>query len=220
MRQLTFGLATLVLLLGAAKVDAAIFNPSFEETPDFTGWTQVPSGFVNTFTIDRTDDPAKRTHGAAGASMYFRGQVPGGGTGVGPKLQSSLFSANAGDVVSVDWRLVVGLTGGNWDTGFGWGDLIDTSTSSPVASLFSAGPIPRGTTTPWATGAVTVPSAGTYLLEFGISSRDDTSGGVIGAALRLDNVQVVAIPEPSTLIVWSLLAALGITFGWCKKRKR
>ncbi len=28
-----------------------------------------------------------------------------------------------------------------------------------------------------------------------------------------------SIPEPSTLIIWSLLGALGIAVGWYRKRK-
>ena len=28
------------------------------------------------------------------------------------------------------------------------------------------------------------------------------------------------IPEPSTLIIWSLLGGLGITVGWCRRRRR
>ena len=27
------------------------------------------------------------------------------------------------------------------------------------------------------------------------------------------------IPEPSTLIIWSLLGGLGIALGWCRRRK-
>ena len=30
--------------------------------------------------------------------------------------------------------------------------------------------------------------------------------------------RVPAIPEPSTLVIWSLLGTLGVTMGWCRRR--
>ena len=36
----------------------------------------------------------------------------------------------------------------------------------------------------------------------------------------LDEVTVSAIPEPSTLIIWSLLGAIGITIGWWSRRRK
>jgi len=40
-----------------------------------------------------------------------------------------------------------------------------------------------------------------------------------GAAPRFDN-QVTLIPEPSTLVIWSLLGAIGITIGWWRPRRK
>ena len=37
--------------------------------------------------------------------------------------------------------------------------------------------------------------------------------------VALDNFQADVIPEPSTLIIWSLLALCGICFGWYRRRK-
>jgi hypothetical protein len=38
---------------------------------------------------------------------------------------------------------------------------------------------------------------------------------------NVDNVSLKGtIPEPSSVVVWSLLAALGLSVGWCRRRKR
>ena len=47
----------------------------------------------------------------------------------------------------------------------------------------------------------------------GVGSRDLGTG--------IDNVAFqTAAPEPATFVVWSVLATLGITAGWCRRRKR
>jgi len=51
----------------------------------------------------------------------------------------------------------------------------------------------------WFTGKS---SAGVYAIGY---AQGDQSG---------------VIPEPSTLIIWSLLGALAITVGWRRKRRR
>ena len=38
-------------------------------------------------------------------------------------------------------------------------------------------------------------------------------------AFGLRQVATTVIPEPSTIIVWSLLGALAITVGWCRRRR-
>jgi hypothetical protein len=35
----------------------------------------------------------------------------------------------------------------------------------------------------------------------------------------LDSLRAEAVPEPCTIVIWSLLGALGITFGWWRRRK-
>ena len=40
----------------------------------------------------------------------------------------------------------------------------------------------------------------------------------IGLGFRVASNEV--IPEPSTLIIWSLLGTLGITVGWWRRRRR
>ena len=40
-----------------------------------------------------------------------------------------------------------------------------------------------------------------------------------GHVSYLDNVSIAFIPEPTTLLIWSLLAILGLTLGW-RRRKR
>ena len=39
-----------------------------------------------------------------------------------------------------------------------------------------------------------------------------------GLRLQLDDI-ITIIPEPSTFIIWSLLGALGLTFGWRRRRR-
>ena len=36
----------------------------------------------------------------------------------------------------------------------------------------------------------------------------------------LDDVRIEAIPEPATLMIWSLLAGLGVTLGWRRRKKK
>ena len=45
------------------------------------------------------------------------------------------------------------------------------------------------------------------------------AGGITNGAVNYDNFTVRAIPEPAALLVWSLLAGLGIGLGWRRRRK-
>lgn len=48
--------------------------------------------------------------------------------------------------------------------------------------------------------------------------KTEVSGGQSNILIQAAALQV--IPEPSTFIIWSLLGALGITIGWCRRRRR
>jgi hypothetical protein len=61
--------------------------------------------------------------------------------------------------------------------------------------------------------------------QVGASWGDDPPNGT-GAGSYLANGYVIefnslpnSVPEPSTLVVWSLLVGLGVTVGWWRKRK-
>ncbi len=45
---------------------------------------------------------------------------------------------------------------------------------------------------------------------WGVGGADET--------LLIDNVSIATIPEPATLLVWSLLAALGFALGWQRRK--
>ena len=62
-------------------------------------------------------------------------------------------------------------------------------------------------------GAVTL-SAG-QVVDFVVANRNDTGDR---DWTQLD-ASITPIPEPSTLIVWSLLGALGMGLGWWRRRK-
>jgi len=63
-------------------------------------------------------------------------------------------------------------------------------------------------------GAVTL-SAG-QVVDFVVANRNDTGNR---DWTQLD-ASITPIPEPSTLIIWSLLGALGMAAGWWRRRKR
>jgi hypothetical protein len=56
---------------------------------------------------------------------------------------------------------------------------------------------------------ITFASGGITRIEYYASSN-----------FALDNMQYSAIPEPSTLVIWSLLGALGLTVGWWRRRRK
>jgi hypothetical protein len=60
-----------------------------------------------------------------------------------------------------------------------------------------------------------------YTPGFGISSDVLTTGGLEFGTTIVDGriLQLTLVPEPTTLLVWSLLAGLGVGLGW-RRRKR
>ncbi len=71
------------------------------------------------------------------------------------------------------------------------------------------------------TGTPTNVPRGTYV-HFDETLSGDltlTVDAKYGARLRFSGFQIVQVPEPTTLLTWSLLATLGIAFGW-RRRKR
>ncbi len=165
----------------------AASNPSFENSPDFTGWTQTAGpidaigGYSSSFTVDRSGFYLP-TNGAAVAVIGFSGSVGAGGTAYGPSLQSGTFSARAGQSVSIDWR--VEETG---DQAVGRGFVRDSGTNAIVATLFDITAAPVGGLSPWSTATFVFTLAGNYFLDLQAGSFDSTFGTAIGANLILDN---------------------------------
>jgi hypothetical protein len=56
-----------------------------------------------------------------------------------------------------------------------------------------------------------------YNTGFGVDASSDTSGKYTNWIPRPDG-KSIQTPEPATIIVWSLLAGLGLVFGWWRKR--
>ena len=92
--------------------------------------------------------------------------------------------------------------------------LTETAYNSPGANLPSVGG--------WAENSVTFDSTGSsYVGEvLWAELATDAVGGYDNG--MFNNVQLDAnspVPEPSTLIVWSLLGALAVSLGWRRRRK-
>ncbi len=55
------------------------------------------------------------------------------------------------------------------------------------------------------------------------ASASTTEVSLLGAAgqkyIGLDNVDVVAVPEPASLVLWSVLGMVGVGYGWWRKRR-
>ncbi len=70
-------------------------------------------------------------------------------------------------------------------------------------------------------GVIPAPSASDVLLRGALVVYALPDDGSVRAdyTARFDNFAITAVPETSALIIWSLLGALGMTFGWWRRRK-
>ena len=144
-----------------------------------------------------------------------RGTIPSGGAlGDASALRLTPITLNVGDVVRFSYDFLTSATGiaDGRDFAFltlqrgsadplllSFASVGDATTSSNSASFnFETGP---------RTGQLpAVTEAGTYTLGFGVT---DFSNDAVGSGLLLDNVQVVAVPEPSSALL------LGLAGTWC-----
>jgi hypothetical protein len=180
----TFFVAALVVFVGpGAALAGGPENPSFEDTPDLTGWTVIPDGFSETTYVDRTGICGSETYGEATAILQFTGSVSAYGTGWAQRLRSSTFSAYAGESFTVSWFIQ------NYgDRARGRGYLVDAATSIKVATFFDPSPTSasRRPSSGCYTASATAPADGMYYLEFQVGSYDATGGWYIGARLGVD----------------------------------
>lgn len=190
-----------LVLFAVANVNAvAPTNPGFEDIPDLDGWSVLDIGdYSGGGWVVRGEDA---TEGDAFGRLGMFEMYAGPGWSYGPAFQSPIFSAVAGEVLAIDWR--VSSTGGycspgnpiTGDDGLGRAYLFDAgadpTVDPPAVTIFDVGPICGPL--PWDTAFLEVPSTGDFYLLAQVGSVDSTGGGVIGAELDLDNVLSINVP--------------------------
>jgi len=186
-----------IILLSASASAAAPTNPSFEDYPDLDTWTVADIGdYSGGGDVVRGGDA---TEGDAYGRVSFWADYAYGETGWGPALQSAAFSAYAGEMLNIDWRIIPygACTGdvGSGDVGLARGYLMDASTDLPVQTIFDTG---QTCDDFWQYSVATAPAAGDYYLILQIGSYDATGGGIIGAQLHVDNIYSINQPPDCT----------------------
>jgi hypothetical protein len=232
-------LAAAALLTVASPASAGPVNAGFE-AGDFTGWTTTGDALVVSSAIGVT--PTQGTYQAFlttasqnGDLNNFSGTDAVSAAGLrtflglsGSDLPSAVegsairqtFTANAGDVLTFDYKFLTTEAGNN-DFAFvtlsGVGTLADTTTGPFSPSAVNLDPIFGDPTseTPWRTFSFTIPTTGTYTLGIGIADAGDE---FIPSGLLIDNGVLTPagpsgnpVPAPPSLVVMLLgVASLGI----------
>lgn len=191
--------AAFAAVLVSASVSAvAPTNPGFEDYPDLDTWTVADIGdYGGGGDVVRGDGQA--TEGDAYGRVSFWADYAYDETGWGPALQSAVFSAYAGEMLNIDWRIIPeGACNGNvggGDVGLARGYLVDADTHVVVQTIFDTGETCDDF---WQFSIATAPAAGDYYLLLQIGSFDATGGGVIGAQLHVDNIYSINQPPDCT----------------------
>jgi hypothetical protein len=222
LRRLTTVAAVAAAFVAVSPANAGIINGSFE-TGDFSGWTVVQPTFatVSTSELKKTDPGSpgglssptwNATHGNNFA--YLKA-----GADVGRyTLLSQAFTAAAGEIVSFDIFFDAGDYLPFNDNGFA--NILNVGTLdldnlymkdiSQVGSYGEDG---------WKHVEYMVREAGEFVLLFGVNNDGDNK---LPSFLGVDNVYVGKpggsgdpVPEPATLLVWSLAGA-----GFIARRRR
>jgi VCBS repeat-containing protein len=156
----------------------SISNSSFE-TGDFTGWTIVHNGSG----LGGGDSVVSGgTSGSYSALLSINGTVNSYGTGLTDTLRSATFTASANTSISFDWQVVE--TG---DKPHARAELINAATGNPVYTFFNqtfAG------STSWTTTSYTIPTGGSYYLDFQGGSYDASGGTYIASDFFVDNLKI------------------------------
>jgi hypothetical protein len=241
-----------------------VLTPLAARALDLTGWTGA--GNYGTSTADGVVTLAPggaaqygwvSTYGGVGSGSFNLGV---GGETNGSYLRSSVFTANANEVLDFKFNFVTSDGAGFAD--YAWARLLDSS-MTPVDVLFTARQNPNGVSIPgfgmptpnatiapfpvsvhpggpvwsklggssghcWSTGCgytdwvdakYTIPSPGSYVVEFGVVNYSDTAydTGMAFDSIKIGNKPIgQPVPEPVTFT--TAVAGLGLV-GWAARRK-
>lgn len=223
MKSWTLVLAAVAVLVGVGQLNGSIVNGSFE-TGDTTGWTEVkPYGATTTVVTSHNEQPygdpyGKMTYSPTDGTYFALLKTDGGGAK--NKLYQS-FTAETGYQISFDVFFDTEdyiLSGQAWnDSGRAY--LTNSSGTAQIGpDLFYSDVLTVGDygETPWTSVTRTITTAGTFRLYFEVENYLDSQ---VDSYLGIDAVEVV--PEPGSVVVWSLLlAVLAITAGRWRWRRR
>jgi hypothetical protein len=211
------GAATLALYPAAAQaVIVPVANPSFEAplTPNPPGWFNGdPAGWTKV-----GDNGGLLDDTLAGIPPIPDGEQVawldsrGAGAAIYTKLADTLWPA--------DWTLSVyvgdrtNLPLPSYNIGFYEDTDADNVPDSPVA--VATDPVtPDGTFLQTSLTAQDVPAGTSLYLQFDVPG---TTSDARQALFDVVRVQAV-VPEPATLLIWSLLAGLGLVAGWWRRKR-
>jgi hypothetical protein len=210
---------------------AAIINGGFE-TGDFTEWTIIGNTTIET--AEFGSGPTEGTYEALVTNSSGSIAVPDLETFLGLELGSlndlgngityngsaikQTFTANAGDVLTLDWNF---LKKEEPDPIFNDFAFVSLNSLSTLASPLESSLVPFSNLekqfdrqTKFQNFSFRIPNTGTYTLGLGVANVTDTSGD---SGLLVDNVSLEPIPEPSSVLGTLTLGALGA--GLLLKRK-
>jgi hypothetical protein len=187
-----------LLLLGAPRLHAdtnPLVNPGFE-TGDLTGWTVSGTGAAAVL-------PDFGGLYFPQAGNWFLGQEDGGGT------ESDVFqevTLKAGDVLQ-GWGALLGTDPGASASV----DILNANTLAPVANPYTD--TGDGGPDPWTEWTWTAPTAGSYRLDYNVTTGPDS-----GAFGFFDAGPTQITPEPGTCTL--VLLGLAMVGGRLRPKRR